>query len=75
MKGSSAQRGFDITRHVRYVAHDMIERLPELAHIELDRVAFAFCQARKRVRHGLFASLTPMRFASGSTSGVRRGRR
>jgi hypothetical protein len=27
------------------------------------------------VRHGLFASLTPMRFAAGATSGLRRGRR
>ena len=73
-RSSPSQRGFDITRHVRHVARDMVERLPELAHIDLDAVAFAFCQARKPVRHGLFASLTPLRFASGATSGVRRGR-
>lgn len=84
MKGTRHQRsrlrarevtGFDITRHVRQVAQDMVRSLPELAHIDCDRVAFAFCQTRKRVRHGLFASLTPMRFAAGATSGVRRGRR
>ena len=32
-------------------------------------------QARKRVRHGLHASLTPLRFENGATAGVRRGRR
>jgi len=67
--------GFDITRHLRHVAQDMVGRLPELAHIDCNRIAFAFCQTRKRVEHGLFASLTPMRFAGGATSGVRRGRR
>lgn len=52
----------------------MIDRLPELSHIDLDRVLVCFKQARKRVPHGLYASLTPLRFAGGSTTTVRRGR-
>ena len=36
---------------------DMVGRLPELGHIDLDRVQVSFIQARKRVRHGLWASL------------------
>jgi hypothetical protein len=37
-------------------------------------VAVCFCQARKRVSHGIFASLTPLRFRDGQATTVRRGR-
>ncbi|MCG8583562.1 MAG: hypothetical protein MI757_02495 [Pirellulales bacterium] len=67
-------RGFDFTAHVRRLALDMVTRTPDLAHIDLSRVAFSFAQARKRVSHGIQASLTPMRFESGSLTGWRRGR-
>ena len=56
-----AQRGFDFTSHVRAVCESLVERLPELDHVDLSRVAISFAQARKRVLHGLQASLTPMR--------------
>ncbi len=69
-----SQPPFDFTARMRLVCHDMAARLPELAHIDLDRVAVCFCQARKRVVHGLFASLTPLRFAGGAATTVRRGR-
>ena len=52
----------------------MASRLPELAHVDVSRVAFAFCQTRKRVQHGLQASLTPMRFEGGAKTGQRYGR-
>ena len=67
--------GFDFTAAMRRLCDDMVRRVPELAHIDLTRVAFSFCQARKAVRHGLYASLTPLRFAGGQTETVRRGRR
>jgi hypothetical protein len=66
--------GFDFTAHVRRLALDMVTRAPELAHIDLARVAFSFAQARKRVPHGMQASLTPMRFEGGSFTTQRRGR-
>src|SRR5436190_17603465 len=66
--------GFDYSLHIRHLAADMIGRLPELAHIDLGRVAVAVCQARKSVSHGIFASLTPLRFAGGAVTTVRRGR-
>ncbi|REJ67552.1 MAG: hypothetical protein DWQ31_10600 [Planctomycetota bacterium] len=53
----------------------MIARLPELKHIDLDRVAISFNQARKAVGHGLQATLTPMRFEEGRLWTVRGGRR
>lgn len=77
MDGNSAQsaiRGFDFTAAMRRVCLDMTLRLPELAHVDCSRVAIRFCQTRKRVSHGLLASLTPLRFANGETVSRRRGR-
>jgi predicted metallopeptidase len=69
-----AASGFDFTLHVRHLAEDMTSRLEELAHIDLAQVGIRFCQARKAVRHGLWASLTPLRFHSGALTTKRRGR-
>jgi hypothetical protein len=65
---------FDFTARMRLVCQDLVGRLDELSHIDLSRVAICFAQARKRVKHGLFASLTPLRFASGADTTLRRGR-
>jgi hypothetical protein len=66
--------GFHFTEHMRRLCADMIARLPPLAHIDLDRVLVTFGQARKRTSHGLYASLTPLRFRNGSLTEKRRGR-
>jgi hypothetical protein len=52
----------------------MVGRLPEFGHIDLAQVAFSVTQARKAVPHGLYASLTPMRFSAGGRQTVIRGR-
>jgi len=70
-----AVRGFDFTLHIRRLCDDLIARLPELAHIRMELVAIRFCQARKAVRHGVQASLTPLRFENGELFTQRRGRR
>ncbi len=70
----AAPRGFDFTFHVRRLCDDLAHRLPELRHIEMSRVAVGFCQARKGCDHGLYASLTPLRFAGGSRQAIRHGR-
>lgn len=57
------------------LCNDLVERLPELGHIDLPRVAISYCQTRKAVRHGVQATLTPLRFAGGSLVGTRHGRR
>ena len=69
------QAGFDFTSQMRALCEDLVTRLPELSHIDLDRVAVSFCQTRKRVPHGYQATLTPMRFEGGSLTTVRGGRR
>lgn len=72
---SSGRRGFDFTFAMRLLVNDMIDRMPELAHIDMTRVAVAIVQARVDSTHGIFASLTPMRFDQGSRFTVRRGRK
>lgn len=70
-----ARAGFDFTLHMRRLCEDMVRRLPELRHIDLDRVAVSFTQARKNTLHGVYATLTPLRFVGGREETVRRGRR
>jgi hypothetical protein len=67
--------GFDFTLAMRHLCTDMCQRLPELHHIDLRRVAISFCQARKNVTYGLQASLTPLRFEQGATTDQRGSRR
>ena len=66
--------GFDFTLHMRRLCADLCARLPEFAHVDMTRVAIRFCQARKAVRHGLQATLTPLRFADGALTTHRGGR-
>lgn len=66
--------GFDFTCHMRRLCADLVGRLDELSHIDIHGVAIRFCQARKAVRHGVHASLTPMRFEGGELFSRRRGR-
>jgi predicted metallopeptidase len=67
--------GFDFSHHIALVCADMAARLEEFRHIDMSLVAVSFRQTRKRVMHGFYASLTPLRFAEGRTESVRRGRK
>ncbi|MAT71822.1 MAG: hypothetical protein CMJ58_20120 [Planctomycetaceae bacterium] len=71
----SSPRGFDFTAAMRALCRDMVARLPELAHVDLDRVAIGVVQARRNVSHGTYAALTPLRFEGGRSEGTVRGRR
>ncbi len=66
--------GFDFTSRMRLLCEDMLGRTPELAHVDLSRVAITFSQARKGVSWGTYASLTPLRFQGGSLTTTRRGK-
>lgn len=68
------QKPFDLTLHVRRLCDDMVARLDELAHVDMARVAVTFAQARRATSHGIFASLTPLRFKNGAPTTMRRGR-
>ncbi len=70
-----ARPSFNFTDHMRSLCVDISQRLPELKHIDMHRVAVSFNRSRKRVKHGMWASLTPMRFEGGQSETVRHGRR
>lgn len=53
----------------------MAARVTELSHVDMERVAVGFCQARSAVSHGLQASLTPLRFEGGADTKRIRGQR
>ena len=74
-RGNTQSAGFDFTAHVRRLCDDMIARVDPLQHIDMARVAASFSQARKATSHGMYASLTPMRFAGGRLHTVRRGQK
>ncbi len=67
--------GFDFTAAMRRLCEDMVRRLPELGHVDLQHVAFSLCQTRQNVSHGTYASLTPLRFKAGALQKTLRGRR
>ncbi len=73
--GGPLPAGFDFTLHMRRVCVDMVARLDRLGHIDMSRVAISFSQARKACRWGMYASLTPMRFAEGRRHAIRSGRK
>lgn len=66
--------GFDFTMAMRRLCEDIASRLPVLRHVDLSRVAISLCQTRKNVSHGIYASLTPLRFEAGAKTTQRRGR-
>ena len=68
-----SHRGFDFTGAMRLLCADIVDRHPQMRHIELSRVAFNVCQTRQDVQHGMHASLTPLRFEAGATTSVSRG--
>lgn len=66
---------FDFTAAIEDLCVDLCSRVDELSHIDMSRVAVGFRQARRRVTHGIQASLTPLRFEGGAESGLVRRRR
>jgi hypothetical protein len=67
-------KGFDFTAAMRVVCSDMALRVPELSHIRMQRVAVGMCQTRNGAMHGVFATLTPLRFEGGRVDKTVRGR-
>jgi hypothetical protein len=75
LRGDPPQAGFDFTLHMRRLCGDMAARLDQLRHVDMSRVAVSFAQTRRAGGLGMFASLTPLRFADGRMHTFRRKRR
>jgi hypothetical protein len=70
----SRMRGFDFTGQMRLVCQHIAHTMPELGHVDMNRVAVSFGQTRVRTSWGVYASLTPLRFEGGAVVGKKRGR-
>lgn len=75
MRGrQSGPATFDFSSAMSRLCADVTDRVDELLHIDMSRVAVSFAQTRRRVLHGLQAKLTPMRFEAGALTTHRNGR-
>ena len=74
-RGKGRQAGFNFTLHMRRLCDDMVARVDDLRYIDTSRLAISFSQTRKATVYGMYASLTPMRFAGGRKHAIRRGQR
>ena len=72
---ASRAPGFDYDAAMRRLTADVIAKVPELAHIRLDAVAFSISFARTEGVTGAFAKIVPMRFEGGSDVKVHKKRR
>lgn len=71
--GFATLSGFDITAALTAVCVDLAAKVPDLRHIQMDRVALSFCQTRRGSTHGMLAKLTPLRFEGGVLTTTRDG--
>ncbi len=71
--GFATLHGFDITSALAAVCDDLAAKVPDLRHVQMDRVALSFCQTRRGSTHGMLAKLTPLRFEGGELTTVRDG--
>jgi len=66
---------FEFCAAMRTLCQEIAARVPELAHVDMDRVAVCMTRSRRGGRSGLWAKLTPLRFEGGARLGLRRGQR
>lgn len=66
--------GFDFGAHMAALCRDMTSRVALLRHVDMDQVALSVAQTRSDAQHGIWASLTPLRFKDGAARTIRRGR-
>lgn len=76
----AAQRQFEwpknistYTDAVRRVCEDIVFRLPVFAAIRMEHVAISLVRTRNREMHGVFASVTPLRFPGGNLRSLEGG--
>ncbi len=75
MEQVGPRQKFDFTSAIDRVCRDMTDRIGALNHIDMNYVAIGFCQTRRATSHGMFASLTPLRFQNGKRITRRSGKK
>lgn len=62
----------DLSRLFADLCRDAAQRVPELGHVDPERILFALSRSRAAGSHGLFARIVPLRFAAGAEEWQRR---
>lgn len=75
MARAGEERPFSYTGALQLLARDIAATLPELAHVDTDRVLFGVRSARSDSRHGQHACCVPLRCEGGARETFRGGRR
>ncbi|HKL48915.1 MAG TPA: putative metallopeptidase [Desulfuromonadales bacterium] len=66
---------FDLSGWLDKLCRDIARRVPELSHIEAERVLFCLSRSRAPGKHGVYARIAPLRYAGGKQeTALRRGR-
>ncbi|MGI5831925.1 MAG: hypothetical protein ACOX6D_05260 [Thermoguttaceae bacterium] len=68
------EKFFNYTDPIRAVCKDIVFRLPIFSRIRIENVALSLVRTRSRELYGIYASMTPLRFARGELRGMRDGR-
>ncbi len=62
----------DFSAELDALSRDLCRQIPELAHIDPDRLLFSIARSRAKGTHGTYARIAPLRFAGGSREHTRR---
>lgn len=65
-------REIDLSEAMDRLCRDLCLRLPELRHIDPDRVLFSLSRSRAGGTHGVYARIAPLRFSNGQVENSRR---
>lgn len=71
-RGRPAAPAWDLSGRFADLGADLCARLPELSHIDPDRVLFALSRSKADGTHGVYARIAPLRFAGGEPEHTRR---
>jgi hypothetical protein len=62
----------DFSAELDTLSRDLCRRIPELAHIDPDRLLFSIARSRAEGTHGTYARIAPLRFPGGAREHTRR---
>jgi predicted metallopeptidase len=63
---------FDLSARLDALCRNVCATLPQLAHIDPDRLLFTLVRSRAEGLHGTYARIVPLRFAGGASETTRR---
>lgn len=68
----AASDTIDFSAELDSLSRDLCRRIPELDHIDPNRLLFSITRSRAEGLHGTYARIAPLRFAGGTREHIRR---